>query len=109
MPLSSLFARPPLWRTYVLRDRALPRFVVGAGESDDGGERSVAREMYERVHSRAARPPGDGQQWDEDHEHDAVHMYVTLIEDGGEDRSDGECEASGGEDGSETRRRVRRR
>ena len=69
----------------------------------------MAREMYERVHDRAARPPGDGQQWDEDHEHDAVHMYATLIEGGGEDRRGGECGASGGEDGSETRRRVRRR
>ena len=101
-----------LWervRREVAAARGSARFVVGAGESDDGGERRVAKEMYGRVHSRAARPPGDGQQWDEDHEHDAVHMYATLVEGGGEKRRGGECGASGGEDGSETRRRVRRR
>ena len=32
------------------------------------------------MHSEAARPTGDGQQWDEDHEHDAAHMYATLVE-----------------------------
>ena len=96
-------------RREVAAARGSARFVVAAGESDDGGERRVAKEMYERVHSRAARPSGDGQQWDEDHEHDAVHMYATLVEGGGGDRSGGGCEASGGEDGSETRRRVRRR